>query len=143
VSVLKTDAELASEICAACTTKLGLEPMPQPRRPPMPCPRCGGYKFIRACARHTHLHVEPGLLRDAKNRLLPAGVTWELDRRTTQYGAAMVPNCEPALDQPRGKLSFYVCAACGLTELYCDDPESIPVGPEYMTDVVDYTAMQR
>jgi hypothetical protein len=38
----------------------------------------------------------------------------------------------------RGLLEAYVCTACGFVEWYCHDPEAIPIGPEYMTEIVDY-----
>jgi hypothetical protein len=38
----------------------------------------------------------------------------------------------------RGLLEMYICHACGFVEWHCHDPNSIPIGPEYMTDIVDY-----
>ena len=146
VNPLKTDDELRTTTCASCTAKLGLTPMPEPMRPPNACTRCGTFKFVRVVPRHVSPPVNRGLVATMTNSdltLTPTGVTYELDRRTTPYGGALIPDCKPALDQPRGKLSLYICTGCGFTETYCDDPASIPIGPEYMTDVVDYTAMQR
>jgi hypothetical protein len=37
-----------------------------------------------------------------------------------------------------GVLETYVCAGCGFVEWYCQDPTSIPIGPEYMSDILDY-----
>lgn len=37
-----------------------------------------------------------------------------------------------------GSLETYVCKGCGFVEWYCQDPESVPIGPEYMTELVDY-----
>ncbi len=39
-----------------------------------------------------------------------------------------------------GMLETYTCVKCGYVEWYCHDPEKIPIGPEYMSDVVDYEA---
>jgi hypothetical protein len=46
-------------------------------------------------------------------------------------------------DLPRhscGTLEAYVCVGCGYLEWYCQDPENIPIGPEYMTDAIDYAS---
>jgi hypothetical protein len=40
--------------------------------------------------------------------------------------------------QSYGTLEVYVCVGRGFLEWYCQDPESIPIGPEYMTDAIDY-----
>ncbi|MGN6105742.1 MAG: hypothetical protein ACTHU0_11600 [Kofleriaceae bacterium] len=37
-----------------------------------------------------------------------------------------------------GVLEMYICARCGFIEWYCQDPESIPIGPEYMTEIIDH-----
>jgi hypothetical protein len=37
-----------------------------------------------------------------------------------------------------GLLEMFICRACGFVEWYCHDPESIPIGPHYMTELVDY-----
>jgi hypothetical protein len=140
---LKTEAELASQTCVECTRRMGLEAMPPPRRPPIACARCGGFRFIRAVERHVVAEAVFGAARDVNHSLAVAGATWELDRSGQLYGGAVIPDCKPAIREPRGRMSRYICAACGLTETYCDDPATIPIGPEYMTDVVDYTAMQR
>ena len=39
----------------------------------------------------------------------------------------------------RGVLEMYICTSCGFVEWYCQDPESIPIGPENMSEIVDYT----
>ncbi len=36
-----------------------------------------------------------------------------------------------------GVLEMYICRGCGFTDWYCQDPENIPIGPEYMTEEVD------
>ena len=36
----------------------------------------------------------------------------------------------------RGDLLLYVCRSCGFAEWYVSDPESIPIGPDYRTELV-------
>ncbi len=36
-----------------------------------------------------------------------------------------------------GLLEMYVCRRCGYVEWYCSDPQNIPVGPQFMTDLVE------
>ena len=44
------------------------------------------------------------------------------------------PNIKAGL----GLLEIYICVSCGAVEWYCQNPETIPIGPEFMSDVVDY-----
>src|SRR5262245_56359737 len=39
------------DVCGACASRLGVIPMPPPRRPARPCDRCNGVRFIRAIPR--------------------------------------------------------------------------------------------
>lgn len=36
-------------------------------------------------------------------------------------------------------LETYTCLRCGFVEWYVEDPTEIPIGPEYMSDIVDYS----
>src|SRR4051794_7032294 len=106
---LKSETELDTQVCATCTTKLGLAPLPEPRRPPTPCTRCGGYKFVRAIVRHTVPAQTKALISvtAVHSRLVVSGATWDLDRTPTPYGATTVPDCNPG--KPCGVLSRYIC----------------------------------
>src|SRR5215470_12622479 len=48
---LETEDELVMTICSPCASKIGTTPMPPPRRPDVPCPRCKGTRFIRVFPR--------------------------------------------------------------------------------------------
>ena len=37
-----------------------------------------------------------------------------------------------------GRLEAWACLACNFVEWYCQDTDRIPIGPEYMTELVDY-----
>jgi hypothetical protein len=37
-----------------------------------------------------------------------------------------------------GVVEAYVCTACGLIEWYCQEPQSIPIGDQYNTEIVEY-----
>lgn len=104
------------DVCKVCCAKLRIAVMPPSRRPDAPCNRCEGRRFIR---------VVPPL---ALTRAL------HIQRRPI-YGGADVSVAEPV-----GVLETYVCAGCGFVEWYCQAPESIPIGLEYNTDVVEYPA---
>jgi hypothetical protein len=43
----------------------------------------------------------------------------------------------PDLREPVGIFETYVCRTCGFTEWYAHDPEAIPIGPEYGTELID------
>lgn len=36
-----------------------------------------------------------------------------------------------------GVFEVFICKRCGFVEWYCEDPQEIPIGPEYMTEDVD------
>ena len=40
----------------------------------------------------------------------------------------------------RGLFEAYICVNCSFVEWYCLAPRTIPLGPEYMADYVDYAA---
>jgi hypothetical protein len=45
----------------------------------------------------------------------------------------------PTIKRGKGQLESYTCLACGYVEWWCPDPAEIPIGPEYMSELVDYT----
>jgi DNA-directed RNA polymerase subunit RPC12/RpoP len=133
---LETEPELAQRLCAPCSTKLGTTPMPPPRRPDIPCPRCRGRRFIRVFPRDR-------FVVDATSEWTgsaPMAATYEVSIVRQQVGVMIgAPEIRGLdLSRPRGLIARYICSTCGFVELYCEDPESIPIGSEYMSDVVDY-----
>jgi hypothetical protein len=46
---------------------------------------------------------------------------------------------DPDVRDGAGFVETYVCTTCGFVEWYCLNPKSIPLGPEYMADLVTYT----
>jgi hypothetical protein len=122
-----------TRICAACRTTLGIIPMPPPRRRAAPCQRCHAMRFVRVIPReytatgsdYVHQQVAPMTATHVPN------VSEKLLFRGNEV---FVPNIKSGL----GVLEMYICAGCGFVEWYCQNPEAIPIGPEYMSDVVDY-----
>jgi hypothetical protein len=39
-----------------------------------------------------------------------------------------------------GTVETFVCRGCGFVEWYCQDPEAMPIGDEYNTQLIDYSA---
>lgn len=33
---------------------------------------------------------------------------------------------------------MYICRKCGFIEWYCNDPDTVPIGPYYMTEAIDH-----
>src|SRR5262245_56194098 len=56
---LLTDVDFARQLCDSCATKLGIVVLPPATRPPAPCAKCGGRKFVRAIPRE-HATVQVG-----------------------------------------------------------------------------------
>jgi hypothetical protein len=126
---------VATSICGECRGKLGIIPMPPTRRRAKPCVRCNALRFVRVLPRE-----------------LTATGYDHVTSRAAPMTATLVPETseklifsgrnvgEPTLTTGVGMLEMYICTGCGLVEWHCLDPESIPIGPEYMTEVIDYAA---
>lgn len=134
---LKEARERLMTICAQCATALGASPMPSPRRPPVPCARCGGRRFVRAIPRTTNIR-STAFTRAVSEKPVTEAVTYTINTRGTQVGVAWIPDVRLDLAAPHGVIARYICTGCGFVEKYCDDPEQILIGPEHMTDIVEY-----
>lgn len=122
------------DICADCARKTGVVPMPPARRPMKPCLRCNGARFIRAIPRE---YTADG--GDYSTELAaPMTVTAPPGQRERFFGGYDIatPNI---VAEGRGLIEMYICTQCGYVEWYCYDPQSVPIGPEYMTELVDFT----
>jgi hypothetical protein len=110
---LETERDHFLEMCEQCSKDRGVVPLPRPRRPANPCRGCKGLSFVRAIPRES----------GGENRQAPMTVTYA-------YGLATLLGL--------GTLEMYICKGCGLVDWYCLDPQHIPIGPQYMTEEVDY-----
>jgi hypothetical protein len=115
------------DLCATCAGKLGVMPLPPSRRPPVPCHRCNGMRFVRAIPR-SKLAGDRDPVAPTPLTFVP--VSFQLFGLTNYF--------DPSPQSSRGRLETYVCVGCGFVEWYCFEFESIPLGPEYMTEFVDY-----
>lgn len=126
------NAPATFDLCGECAIKLGVAPMGPPCRPARPCDRCNGMKFVRVVPRE----------------LTATGVDY-VNEQAAPMALTIVPNLTEKffggrrVDAPnpwngRGRLETYVCVGCGFVEWYCIDPKTIPLGPEFMADIVDY-----
>jgi hypothetical protein len=121
------------DICKACARTLGVTPLNPPCRPARPCNRCSSMRFVRVMPRElTAMGGEGG------TQAAPMALT--IVPQITDHGwpfgvSAQSPNPWAG----RGWLEAYVCLGCRYVEWYCLDPQNIPIGPEYMADIVDYT----
>lgn len=128
----ETDESRATGACADCREALGLVPMNEPRRPPAPCQRCNGMQFVRAIPRE---HSSGG---GSPNTAAPMVVTHEIAITERFLRNKMKPVWHAS--RGAGMLELYICRRCGFVEWYCDAPQSLPIGPQYMTQLVDYTS---
>ena len=110
------------KLCVHCADAYGVIPMAPSRRPPRPCGQCNGMEFVRA------------IPRELARRTSPMAVTYQHEYQT-------VPIAGPLAVDPRkpyGFLEMFICRKCGFVEWYCANPEHIPIGPQFMTEIVDY-----
>jgi len=133
------DNELASEweidmqLCLRCADAYGVMPMRPARRPPRPCSRCNHMKFVRAIPRELTATGQHNYLNRVAS---PMAVTYQHEYQTGPIAGPL------ALDPRKtyGYLEMYICRGCGFVEWYCSDPENIPIGPQFMTEAIDYDA---
>jgi hypothetical protein len=146
---LRADEERAMNACTVCAFTLGLVPMAHPRRAPVPCTRCNGMRFTRVIPReHTSVAMrfaptDPASSAGEMLRSVAAPsvathepmVTAKLHSRGRQVAAVDIRT-------GFGALEMYICRGCGFVEWYCQDPTSIPIGPHYMTEDIDFAGTQ-
>lgn len=121
-------------ICTKCMDLLGIIEMPPARRKAAPCVKCNGMKFVRAIPRE-HTVVTDHELNTPE--IAPMTLT-QAPRRAATLFSGLVP-AAPSIVRGDGLLETYTCLACGYVEWYVEDPTEIPIGPEYMTELVDYS----
>jgi hypothetical protein len=127
-----SNVEHDGQICSACASELGIVEMPPPRRNALPCTRCSATRFVRVIPR------EYATNRSGARIASPMTATAEYNAKISWLREGSEISAD--VRRGRGLLEMYICSACGFVEWYCHDPESIPIGPEFMTDVVDYAS---
>ncbi|MBA3822016.1 MAG: hypothetical protein H0X17_24235 [Deltaproteobacteria bacterium] len=126
---LWTPEERGLSLCTACAASLAVKPMPAPRRPTVPCVKCNGLSFVRAVPRE----IAPMLGHETHQ--VTSSVTVTFGGKRGDDGQV---NADPR--RRFGQLEMYICKGCGFVEWYCTDPERIPIGPHFMTELVEYGA---
>lgn len=123
--------ELDMQLCLRCADAYGVMPMRPARRPARPCQRCNGMKFVRAIPRELTATGRHGYVDRVAS---PMAVTYQHEYQTGPISGPL------ALDPRKtyGYLEMYICRGCGFVEWYCSDPENIPIGPQFMTEAIDY-----
>jgi hypothetical protein len=125
-------------VCQECRDKLGITVMPPPQRRAMPCRCCNGMKFVRAIPRE---YTET---QYAGPNTAQMAATYEPKKQSrtsrifTSKAGYDVTQADLIADKAYGLLELYICTACGLVEWFCREPAEIPIGPEYMTELVDH-----
>ena len=116
-----TKNEQATRLCATCANALGVIAMPPPRRKLAPCRCCNGLSFIRAIPREVAQVTSPMAVTIGAQEDGMWGFTIASDPR-----------------RAFGLLEMYVCRACGYIEWYCSDPQNVPIGPQFMTELAEH-----
>jgi hypothetical protein len=143
---LRSDAERAMNACEVCALELGLVPMAYSRRPPLPCTRCNGHRFTRVIPRE---HTSVGLrftptdatgTGDIHRSVSAPMVATHVPRTIEKLASAGRTVVSIDIRQGFGRTEMFVCRGCGFVEWYIDQPETIPIGPHYMTEDIDYSS---
>ena len=110
-----------------CSMKLGIANGPAAREK-APCRRCSHPQVIRAFAREFITIHAPSAM--------PMTVTADPVPPPRRRGRGDSPHhVDPEVGH--GVLEMYVCRRCGFTEWYCRDPQNIPIGVEYGTELLE------
>jgi hypothetical protein len=126
-------ATVETGICGDCRATLGIVPMGQPKRPGLPCTRCNSMTFIRVVPR------EYTARKNSDGSATPIGVAMTATQ-SPQISESLFRNRIPSADARagHGAMEMYICQGCGFIEWYCREPNAIPIGIVYMTELLDY-----
>ena len=95
-------------------------------------------RFVRVVPR---VKVPEGAVRTdlviQRDKVVIDKLTYPVNVTTHVFGKGRNTS-SPNMSEGLGTLETYVCSKCGFVEWYCWDPDEIPIGSEYMTDVVEY-----
>ena len=139
-------------VCGACERITGVREMAPARRRMAPCARCNHAKLIRVIPRE--LSVMAG--RDVGDSVdsnvahyAPMFATYAVIKQRIKEARIFVTDPQfsskvypPPPDAGFGVFETYICKRCGFVDWYCQDPDSIPIGPEFMTEEVDSDASE-
>jgi hypothetical protein len=126
---------VATGVCNRCRSKLGIIPMPPARRPAKPCARCNAMRFVRVVPRELSATGSDYVTSVAGP--MTATLRPITEPKLVFSGKTVA---EPSPSAGAGMFEMYICTGCGFVDWYCVDPENIPIGPEYMTELIDLTA---
>jgi hypothetical protein len=122
--------ENARKACDPCALNFAIRPPAPWLRPLLPCQPCGHPQIIRARVRQ---QAVKGQGEYSEAVLAPLAVTYPRAVGPEKKGSLNKPDEE----RPIGRLEAYVCSRCGFTEWYTEEPNEIPIGPEYGTEIMD------
>jgi hypothetical protein len=123
-------------MCASCRERLGVIPMGAPIRDARPCVRCNSQRFTRVIPReHAFLNVDMAGQQAVATPMTATAVPQRLERFFSAAHHVWIDARKGA-----GVLEMYICHGCGHVEWFCRDAASIPTGPQYMAEIVDYGA---
>lgn len=125
--------ELQMQMCTKCAVENGVRPMPPAMRPPAPCLRCKGLKFVRTVPREYSIVLDSQRPND---RQVAAPMYFTYSPTFGQFGGRH----DIDIQKGYGQLEMYACVACGFVELYAHAPADIPIHPHLMTEEIDYSA---
>jgi hypothetical protein len=120
--------------CASCRERLGVIPMGAPIRDARPCLRCNSQRFTRVIPReHAFLNLDMAGLVSVAAPMMATSHPQRVEKVFSSVHQVWIDARKGA-----GVLEMYICHGCSHVEWFCRDVASIPTGPQYMADIVDY-----
>ena len=126
-------ADVSSGICDECRQKHGIPEPTGSQRPPEPCGRCGHFVLVRVRLRERSAEIGADI---GSAEPAPLAATFGIDRRRSFWSG---DHAHTNVAQPIGLMQAYICRKCGFSEIYTSDPQDIPIGEEFATELVDLT----
>ncbi len=121
-------------VCADCFNLPGFFKLPPSSRKLEPCRECRGRELVRAVA------FERGAFGSDYVTAYAAPLSVAF-RQSIKYsfwgGKASAEVTEEDVVRPVGWLELLICRACGLATWHALEPQKIPIGPEYGTELLE------
>lgn len=125
--------ETATSVCGPCSRTTGVREMTPARRRAAPCVRCNHTTLIRVIPRELSVHPSDNVTIAA---YAPMTATYPVVTTTRGFFPEEFIAAPTPLDG-LGVFECYICKKCGFVDWFCQDPENIPIGPQFMTEEVD------
>lgn len=123
-------------ICYRCREVAGVKVLGPELRPRVPCTRCHGLQIVRVVPRTGGDRQYSA--SSVTNPVRPLAATFEF--QVSNHGIFGTTQMMVDALHGVGELELYICRGCGFSEWFCANAAEIPIGPGYMTQLIDMSS---